>query len=241
MDFNGIISSIRLAHSVISERESTSDVRRDIFNAVSGQQISFTPEVGDEISIQVRNCAYDESDQVTYLIISITDPNRPADLFQLKRDFRYHYLNLFMRGSSEFGNPLVTEMNFFELGPQDLKLQFMIESNDPPTLQLTLGRVEKVMSQIHTEFQQFLRSMYEDHKDEFEVTTEYVNGKTMYEAETDLDPLEMVPQPGEYDFEVWSLEEDDDTESPIIIGRKIYDYVNYAVAADAGGDEFLSF
>lgn len=94
MDISGVISSLRLAQSVIPEQESTSETRRKIFASVAGQKISFTPEVGEEIDLQLRNCAFDDEEMLTYLTVSVSDPNRPADLFQLETDMRYHYLQI---------------------------------------------------------------------------------------------------------------------------------------------------
>jgi hypothetical protein len=240
MDISGVISSLRLAQSVIPEQESTSERRRKIFASVAGQKISFTPEVGEEIDLQLRNCAFDDDEKLTYLSVSVNDPNRPTDLFQLETDMRYHYLQIYMKRATELGNPLVKGMNFVELGPEDFKVELKIESTDPPTLQLAFERIEKVLAQVHTEYHQFLRSMYEKYKDEFEVTQEFENGQMRYTAESDMDKREMIPQPGEDDFEIWTMEGDVEMHDRITISHYAYDYVKYAVGAEAGGDSYFA-
>ncbi|WP_276302597.1 hypothetical protein [Halorussus lipolyticus] len=239
MDISSIISSIRLAQSITPEQESTSDTRRNIFDAVAGQEISFTPEVGEQINLQLRNCAFDDEEELTYLTVSVSDPNRPNDLFQLETDMRYHYLQIYMKRSTELGNPLVRGMNFVELGPEDFKVELKVESTDPPTLQLAFERIEKVLAQVHTEYHQFLRSMYEEHKDEFDVTQEFKNGQMRYTAKSNMDNKEMIPQPGEDDFEIWTMDRDMEMHDRITISHYAYDYVKYAVGAEAGGDNYF--
>jgi len=238
MDISGVISSIRLAQSVIPEQESTSETRRKIFDSVAGQEISFTPEVGEEINLQLRNCAYDDDEKLTYMTVAVSDPNRPDDLFQLETDMRYHYLQIYAR--TELGNPLVKSKNFVELGPEDYKVELQVESTDPPTLQLSFERIEKVLAQVHTEYHQFLRSMYEEHKDKFEVTKEFEDGQMRYSAESDMDKKEMIPQPGEDDFELWTMDRDMQMHDRITISHYAYDFVKYAVGAEAGGDNYFA-
>lgn len=240
MDISGIISSLRLAQSVIPEQESTSETRRKIFSSVAGQEISFTPEVGDEVNLRLRNCAFDNEQKVTYLTVSVSDPNRPDDLFQLETDIQYHYLQIYMKRAIELGNPLVKGMNFVELGPEDFKIELKIKSADPPTLQLAFERIEKVLAQVHTEYHQFLRSMYEKYKDEFEVTQEFENGQMRYTAESDMDKKEMVPQLGEDNFEIWTKDGGMETHDPITISHDAYDYVKYVVATEAGAENYFA-
>jgi len=240
MDISGVISSIRLAQSVVPEQESTSERRRKIFDSVAGQTISFTPEVGEEIQLQLRNCAFDDDEKLTYMTVSVSDPNRPDDLFQLETDMRYHYTQIYMKRATELGNPLVKSMNFVELGPEDFKVELGVESTDPPTLQLSFERIEKVLAQVHTEYHQFLRSMYEEYKDEFEVTQEFEDGQMRYSAESAMDEKEMVPQPGEHDFEIWTMDGDIGMHDRIMISSYAYDFVRYAVAAEAGEDSFFA-
>ena len=83
------------------------------------------------------------------MTVSVSDPNRPDDLFQLETDLRYHYLQIYMKRATELGNPLVKSMNFVELGPKDFKIELRVESTDPPTLQLSFERIEKVLAQVH--------------------------------------------------------------------------------------------
>ena len=239
MDISGVISSIRLEQSVIPEQESTSEKRRKIFDAVAGQEISFTPEIGKEVQLQLRNCAFDDDEKLTYMTVSVSDPNRPDDLLQLETDMRYHYTQIYLKRATELGNPLVKSMNFVELGPEDFKVELGVESTDPPTLQLSFERIEKVLAQVHTEYHQFLRSQYEEHKDEFEVTQEFEDGKMRYSAESDLDEKAMVPQPGEDDFEIWTMDRDIEIFDRINIGYYAYDFVRYAVAAEAGQNSFF--
>lgn len=239
MDISGVISSIRLAQSVIPEQESTSETRRKIFDSVAGQQISFTPEVGEEITLQLRNCAFDSEEKLTYLTVSVSDPNRPDDLFQLETDMRYHYLQIYMKRATELGNPVVKSMNFVELGPEDFKVELKVESTDPPTLQLVFERAEKVLAQVHSEYHRFLRSMYEEYKDEFEVRQEFEDGKIRYRAEADMDKKEMIPQPGEDDFDIWTLDRSMEMHDRITLSHYAYDYVKYAVGAEAGGDSYF--
>lgn len=240
MDISGVISSIRLAQSVVPEQESTSETRRKLFDSVAGQEIYFTPEVGDEIQLQLRNCAFDDDEKLTYLTVSVSDPNRPDDLFQLETDMRYHYLQIYMKRATEVGNPLVKRMNFVELGPEDFKIELGVESTDPPTLQLSFERIEMVLAQIHTEYHQFLRSMYEEYKDEFKVIQEFEDGQMRYSAKSDMDKKEMVPQPGEHEFEIWTMDGDMEMHHRITISYYAYDFVQYAVAAEAGEDNFFA-
>lgn len=235
-----VISSLRLAYSVIPEQESTSEKRRKIYDSVAGQEISFTPETGEEVELQLRNCAFDDDEKVTYLTVSVSDPNRPADLFELETDIRYHYLQIYMKRATERGNPLVESMNFVELGPEDFKVELTVRSTDPPTLQLAFERIEKVLAQVHTEYHQFLRSMYEEYKDEFEVTKDFENGKMRYTAESEMDKKEMISQPGEDDFEIWTMDRDMEMHDRITISHYAYDYVKYAVGAEAGGDDYFA-
>lgn len=239
MDISGVISSIRLAQSVIPEQESTSETRRKIFDSVAGQEISFTPEIGEEIHLQLRNCAFDDEEKLTYMTVSVSDPNRPDDLFELETDLRYHYFQIYMKRATEMGNPLVKSMNFVELGPEDFKVELGVESTDPPTLQLSFERIEKALAQVHTEYHQFLRSMYEEYKDEFEVTQEFEDGEMQYSAESDMDEKEMIPQPGKDDFEIWTMDRDVEMHDRIMISSYAYDFVQYAVAAEAGEDNFF--
>lgn len=240
MEITAVLSSIRLAQSIIPERESTSEKRRNIYDSVAGQEISFTPEVGEEIQLQLRNCAFDDDEKLTYLTVSVSDPNRPSDLFRLETDMRYHYLQIYMKRASELGNPLVKSMNFVELGPEDFKVELKVQSTDPPTIQLVFERIEKVLAQVHTEYHQFLQSQYEKYKAEFEVKQEFEGGKMRYRAESDLDEKEMVPQPGEDDFELWTKGRELEFHDRITISHYAYDYVKYAVAAEAGGDSYFA-
>jgi len=240
MDISGVISSIRLAREVISSQKSTSEMRRKIFDSVAGQEISFTPEVGDEIQLQLRNCAFDEDDKLTYMTVSVSDPNRPDDLFQLETDMRYHYFQIYMKRATERGNPLIKSMNFVELGPEDFKIEVGVESTDPPTLQLSFERIEKVLAQVHTEYHHYLRSMYEEYEDEFELTKEFKDGQMWYSAKSDLDKKEMVPHPGEHDFEIWTMDGDVEMHDRIMISNSAYDFVQHAVAAEAGEDDFFT-
>lgn len=240
MDISGIISSIRLARSVISEQESTSETRRKIFDSVAGQKISFTPEIGEEIQLQLRNCAFDEDDKLTHMTVSVSDPNRQDNLFQLETDMRYHYFQIYMKQATEMRNPLVKSMNFVELGPEDFKVEIGVESTDPPTLQLSFERIEKALAQVHTEYHQFLRSMYEEYNEEFEVIQKFEDGQMRYSAKSDLDKKEMVPQPGEHEFEIWTMDGDMELHDRIMISSYAYDFVQYAVAAEAGEDNFFT-
>lgn len=240
MEITTILSSIRLAQSITPEQESTSEKRRKIYDSVAGQEISFTPEVGKEIDLQLRNCAFDKDEELTYLTVSVNDPNRPNDLFKLEIDMRYHYLQIYMKRTTELGNPLMKGMNFVELGPEDFKVELKVRSTDPPTLQLVFERIEKVLAQVHTEYHQFLRSQYEEYKDEFEVTQEFEEGKMRYIAESDMDEKEMIPQPGEDDFELWTKDGELEPRDRITISHYAYDYVKYAVAAEAGGDSYFT-
>jgi len=240
MDISGVISSIRLAQSIVPEQESTSEMRRKVFDSVAGQEISFTPEVGEEIQLQLRNCAFDDDENLTHMTVSVSDPNRPDDLFKLETDMRYHYFQIYMKQATESGYPLVKSMNFVELGPEDFKLELGVESTDPPTLQLSFERIEKVLAQVHTEYHQFLRSMYEEYKKDFEVIQEFEEGQMRYSAESDLDPKEMVPQPGEHEFEIWTMDKDVQMHERIMASRSAYDFVQYAVAAEAGEDDFFT-
>jgi len=240
MDLSGVISSIRLAQSIVPERESTSEMRRNLFNSVAGQEISFTPEIGEEIQLKLRNCAFDDDEKLTYMTISVSDPNRPDDLFQLETDLRYHYLQIYMKRATELGNPLVKSMNFVELGPKDFKIELRVESTDPPTLQLSFERIEKVLAQVHTEYHQFLRTMYEEYKNEFEVIQEFRDGQMQYSAESDLDKNVMIPQPGEHEFEIWAMDGEMEMHDRIVISTYAYDFVQYAVAAEAGGENFFA-
>jgi len=240
MDISGIISSIRLARSLIDEQESTSEIRKEIFKAVAGQEMSFTPEVGKAVSLQLRNCAFAEEEKLTYLTVSVNDPNRPEDLFKIETDMRYHYLQIFMKRSSELGDPLVRKLHFVELGPEDFKVELMVKSTDPPTLQMAFERVEKVLAQVHTEYHQFLRRMYREYNDEFEVTKEFEDGEIRYRVNSDLDAKKMIPQPGKDDFEIWTMERDMEMFDRINISRHAYDYVEYAVGAEAGGNDYFA-
>jgi hypothetical protein len=49
----------------------------------------------------------------------------------------------------------------------------------------------------------------------------------------------MIPQPGEDDFEIWTMDGDVDLHNRIMISSYAYDYVQYAVAAEAGEDNFF--
>lgn len=240
MDISGVISSIRLAREVISGQKSTSETRRNIFDSVAGQKISFTPETGDKIQLQLRNCAFDEDEKLTHMTVSVNDPNRPDDLFQLETDMRYHYVQIYMKRATEIGNPLIKSINFVELGPEDFKVEIGVESTDSPTLQLSFERIEKVLAQVYTEYHQFLRSMHEEYNEEFELIKEYEDGQMRYSAESDLDPREMVPQPGEHEFEIWTMDRDIDMHDRITVSKYAYDFVQYAVAAEAGGDDFFA-
>ena len=240
MDISGVISSIRLAREVISSQKSTSETRRKIFDSVAGQEISFTPEIGEKIQLQLRNCAFDEDDKLTHMTVSVNDPNRPDDLFQLEIDMRYHYFQIYMKRAAEIGNPLIKSMNFVELGPEDFKIELGVESTDPPTLQLSFERIEKVLAQVYTEYHQFLRSMYEEYNEEFELIKEFEEGQMRYSAKSDLDTKEMIPQPGEHEFEIWTMDRDIDLHDRIMVSNSAYDFVQYAVAAEAGGDDFFT-
>jgi len=240
IDISGVISSIRLAQSVVPEQESTSEIRRKIFDSVAGQEISFTPKVGEEIRLQLRNCAFDNDEKLTYMTVSVSDPNRPDDLFQLETDMRYHYFQIYMKRPTEAGYPLIKSMNFVELGPEDFKIELGVESTDPPTLQLSFERIEKVLAQVHTEYHQFLRSMYQKYNEEFEVVQEFEDGQIRYSAESDLDEKERIPQPGEHEFEIWTMDGDVEMHDRIMISSTAYDFVQYAVAAEAGEDDFFS-
>lgn len=224
---------------MIPEQESTSETRWKIFDAVAGQEISFTPEIGEEVELQLRNCAFDDDEKLTYLTVSVSDPNRPDDLFRLETDMRYHYLHIYMKRATELGNPLVKSMNFVELGPEDFKVELGVQSTDPPTLQLAFERVEKVLAQIHTEYHQFLRTQYDNHKDEFEVTQEFKDGQMRYTAESEMNKKEMVPQPGEDDFELWMMNSELEMHTRISISHYAYDYVKYVVGAEAAGDDYF--
>ena len=240
MEISGIISSIRLIQSMVSEQESMSEARRKIFDSVAGQEISFTPEIGEEIQLQLRNCAFDSDENITHMTVSVSDPNRPDDLFQLETDIRYHFCQMYMKRSTGQGNPLIKSMNFVELGPEDFKVELGVESTDPPTLQLYFERIEKVLSQIHTEYHQFLRSMYEEYKQEFDVIQETEDDQIQYSAKSDLNRKEMVPQPGEHEFEIWTMDGDIDMHDRIMISDSAYNFVQYAVAAEAGEDAFFN-
>lgn len=240
MDISGVISTIKLAQSVVPEQESTSEMRRQIFDSVAGQEISFKPEIGGKIRLQLRNCAFDDDQKLTYMTISVSDPNRPDDLFQLETDIRYHYFQIYMKRATELGNPLVKSMNFVELGPEDFKIELGVESTDPPTLQLSFERIEKVLAQVHSKYHQFLRSMYDQYEEEFEVTQEYEDGHMRYSAKSDLDEKEMIPQPGEHEFEIWTMDGDMGMHDRIMISSSAYDFVQYAVAAEAGEDDFFT-
>lgn len=240
MDISGIISSIRLAKSIIPEKESASEIRRDLFDSVTGQRISFTPEVGDTINLQLRNCAFSDDDHLTYLTIAVTDPNRPTDLLQLKTDFQYHYLNMYMKRASELSDPLVTDKNFVELGPEDYKIEFIIESTDPPTVQLAFERVEKTLAQIYTEYHNFLQAAYEEHKEKFDVNKEYDNGQTLYKVESDLEPDDIFPASDKLGSEIWSTVKDIENYEPIMISHQAHDYIEFASKAHEGEDDFLN-
>jgi len=240
MDISGIISSIRLAKSIIPEKESASEIRRDLFQSVRGQQTSFTPEAGEIIDCQLQNCAYSDDDQLTYLCVAVTDPNRPDEMLQLKTDFQYHYLNIYMKRAAELGNPLIKEKHFVELGPQDYKIELKVESTDPPTLQLAFERVETTLAQIYTDYHNFLLTAYEEHKDKFEVTEKYDDGQTRYKVDSDLDPDDIFPASDELESELWSSVKDIENYNPFMISHQAHDYIEFAAKAHEGGDDFLN-
>jgi hypothetical protein len=55
-----------------------------------------------------------------------------------------------------------------------------------------------------------------------------------------MDKREMIPQPGEDDFEIWTMEGDVEMHDRITISHYAYDYVKYAVGAEAGGDSYFA-
>ena len=174
------------------------------------------------------------------MTVSVSDPNRPGDLFQLETDMRYHFYQRYMKRSTRHGYPLIKSMNFAELGPEDFKVELGVESTDPPTLQLYFERIEKTLAQVHTEYHQFLRSMYEEYQEEFEVIQEFEEGQMRYSAESDIDTKKMIPQPGEHEFEIWTMDGDVEMHDRIMISSTAYDFVQYAVAAEAGEDDFFT-
>lgn len=50
----------------------------------------------------------------------------------------------------------------------------------------------------------------------------------------------MVPQPGEYDFEIWTMDGEMEMHDRIAISHYAYDFVKYAVGADAGSDSYFA-
>lgn len=60
-----VISSLRLAYSMLPEQESTSEKRMEIYDSVPGQGTSSTPEIGEKINLQLRNCAFDDDEKLT--------------------------------------------------------------------------------------------------------------------------------------------------------------------------------
>lgn len=239
MDISGFISSIRLAQSILPEQESTSEKRRKVYDSLAGQDISFTPEVGREINLKLRNAHFVEGENVTYLTVSVTNPNRPDDLFKHKIDIHYHYLQIYLRQPSELGNPLVKTLNFIELGPEDFKIELKVNSSDPPTLQIAFERIEKVLAQIHTEYHQFLQSQCEKFKDDFEVTKEFEDGEARYVVDTNVDVKSMIPQPNVDDFDLWWMGREMTMRDRISISQYTYNYIKYVVKAEAGGDRFF--
>jgi hypothetical protein len=236
-----VISTLRLAESLIPERSSTSEKRRRIYDSVAGQQITFVPEVGREIRIRLRNSVFVAEENATYLTVSISDPDRQEGLTQVESDFRFHYLNLFLQHPRELGNPLIERLNFSEIGPEKYKIELKVDSTDPPTLQMAFGRVETVLSQTHSEYHQFLQQQADKHRNEFEITTSYREGEVQYEAETDLDKKQLIPQPDEGDFELHTVEGDLGPADRITVSRHAFEYTKWISKVEVGGDDYLEF
>jgi hypothetical protein len=241
MDIPTVISGFRLAESLIPEQKSTSEKRRELYESVAGQEISVTPELGDRVSLQLRNCALNEDDGTAYITIAVHDPNRSVDLFQLETDFRFHYRQQFLNNPRELGNPLVWKFHFIERGPDDYKIELQVNSDDPPTIQLVFERVEATIAQIHTEYNGYLRSLYEEYNGEFEASKSFEDGEMQYDANSELEPEKLIPQPGEHDF---SFQTTDETVSPperIQVAHYAYAYIEDVVLANAGGEDYFVF
>lgn len=239
MDLPGtVISSLRLAYSVIPEQESASEKRRWLYDVVAGRTISFTPEVGERVELQLRNCAFHDEANATYLVVSVNDPNRPENLFELETDVHFYHLNGYIRHGNELNNSLIDKMNFVELGPEDFKIELEVNSTDPPTLEMAFERIETILSHVHSEFHRFLRFQYEEYKNEFEVTMSFEDGQMRYEAETDLDETEMTPKYEDGDFDLQKIREELDVSGPVL-SHYIFDYVKYVVTAEASGENYF--
>lgn len=239
MDIPTFISSLRLANSLIPEKKSASEERRFLYDSLTGQKISFTPEVGEEVALQLRNCAYEDGENTTFLTVSVNDPNRTRSLFDIETDFRYHYVSIYFQSSSERSSPLVDKLTFIEIGPKDFKIDMRVRSTDPPTLQMAFERVETVISQIHTKYHRYLRSQCEKYKREFDVSKSFEQTKFRYESESNLDREVLIPQPGEDDFQLHSLSEEMTPMDRIQISNYAYEYIKHVVLAEAGEEEYF--
>jgi hypothetical protein len=149
-------------------------------------------------------------------------------------------MNIYFRRASELGNPLIDQFNFVEIGPENYKIEFRVNSTDPPTLQLSFERVENVLAQVYSAYHQYLRSQYEQHKDAFTVSKSFEDSAFQYETESELDAKEFIPQPDSDDFDLHVIDDAEENLNRISIAHTAKDYVEYVVQAEAAGEDYFA-
>lgn len=244
MDISSIISSLQLGQSLIQQQSMSSEKRQRLHDSLVGHQTSHTPELGDRMEFHIQNCAYQDEENLCYISVRVNDPNRDLSFSRLEIDFRYHYLNMFLRGAGsayELNNILVHKLNFRELGPYDFVIDLGVSSTDPPTINLAFERVEMTMSQLRTEFHQFLRSRWEQYGDEIEVVKSFEEFEANYEAKSKIDEQELIPQVSEYDFTLPRRDEDMSLVDRINISHRVQEYMKWVAISEVAGTEYREF
>lgn len=187
------------------------------------------------MEVKIQNCAYEFHKKSPLLTVAVHDPNQPDDFFELETDLRFHYANIHFRLPRKGQQPLLKKIILTRVGPEDYKINFRVNGSDAPALQLSLERTETVLSRIHTEYQQYLHSQYRQYAGEFKVSKTYEDGATRYEAESELNRDQLIPQPRVADFTHPTSHKPLDGLDRIDASNEAYEYIKYRMKAEEGG------
>ncbi|WP_172977344.1 hypothetical protein [Halosegnis longus] len=228
MDLSALVSTAQFGYSYLTGQESTTEARRELFDAVVGQESSITPQNGSRISTRIQNCAYLDEEGVSLLIIRVHDPNHQRRMERLESDFKYYYFNTYRRHTSEFANPLVTEKRFLSRGPNEYNVEFRVKSRDAPTMQLLAERVEIIIANLYSDLHRYFEEMYAEYHTEYDITREMDGGSMESTITTDLDTSELIPQPNEYTFRNTSGQEISELER-VDLSHRVDDYIRWTL------------